>query len=67
MKILKQLFCKHENKTCLTNCYGDYIDIASGYKFPTIRSIWKCKDCGKIIKSQYLVKDCSVINWAIWE
>ena len=50
-KIIQKIFCKHENKRCLTNIYGDYINhVSSGRRI--YRSIWGCPDCGRILISE---------------
>ena len=67
MNVFKRLFCKHQNKTCLTNFHGDVIHWVS-YGNKIIRSAWTCKDCGKIIYSEYLEPSCNVINWNLtWD
>lgn len=55
--LFKRLFCKHKEKTCITNIHGDWINIYN------CRSIWKCKKCKKLIKSNELVKDCKFVNF----
>ena len=50
--MLKQLFCKHHNVEFLGNIYGDLIDCVSTFK-KINRSAWRCKDCGKLIFSEY--------------
>ncbi len=65
MNIIKRLRCKHTNKECMSNFYGDYINIVS-YHNKIIRSVWRCKNCGKIIYSEYLDKDCNVVNWNLF-
>lgn len=47
MKTLKKIFCKHENLEFIRNIYGDEINRVSLKHI--YRSIWKCKDCGKIV------------------
>ena len=60
LKILKRFKCNHEFVT-VSNFYGDYIDhISSG--FPIYRSRQKCTKCGKERLSEYLDKNCKVIN-----
>ena len=46
-RFLKQIVCKHENLEFIRNIYGDEINRVSLKHI--YRSIWKCKDCGKII------------------
>ena len=46
-RLLKQIVCKHENLEFIRNIYGDEINKVN-LKY-IYRSIWKCKDCGKII------------------
>lgn len=41
---LRKLFCSHPNQDFLRNIYGDEIFHAGGK-----RSIWKCRDCDKLI------------------
>ena len=65
MKLLKQLRCKHQNQECMTNFYGDFIDVVSTHK-KIIRSAWRCKDCGKVIYKEILGEDCKVINWDLY-
>lgn len=59
MNFLKRLRCKHVNKKCLTNIYGDIINDFN------CRSIYVCKDCGKYIPSNKLDKNCKIINFYI--
>ena len=56
IKIIKRILCKHENQSTITNFYGDAIN-AFG-----CRSWRRCNDCGKIIKSEYLDKECDRVN-----
>jgi len=44
---IKRLFCKHDYEF-LENIYGDEIN------YLNCRSLWKCKKCGKIKKSNKL-------------
>lgn len=55
-KVIKQIFCNHSKKHWIRNVYGDEINMLSTYK-STCRSIWKCENCGKIIKGGYLKID----------
>ena len=65
MKLFKTLRCKHKNLSCLTNFYGDCINKMSlGSKI--YRSAWICKDCEKVIYSEYLCDGCKTVNWD-WE
>ena len=57
IQIIKQLFCKHSDKECITNLYGDYIH------YYNCRSIHRCKHCGKEIKGKQLNKGCKIINF----
>jgi len=50
IKFLKRMFCKHRNQDFIRNIYGDEI-IASGWN----RSLWHCKDGGKIIENPRLM------------
>lgn len=61
-KLLRRLKCKHENTECITNFYGDPILYFSTWR-KIIRSYRRCKDCGKIIPSEYLDKECNIINF----
>ena len=56
---MKQLFCRHKNKICITNIYGDCINIFG------CRSIWKCVKCNKRFRSDKLNEDCKIINFTI--
>jgi len=51
--LIKKLFCKHSNIVWIRNIYGDEINLISS-SFKTFRSIWKCKDCNKIILKEKL-------------
>ena len=62
-KFIQRIFCKHENKRCLTNVAGDYIFYVSTNSRHVYRSIWGCPDCGKIIMSEYLDDNCEFVNW----
>lgn len=46
--LLRKLFCKHENKKFIRNIYGDEINHQNA------RSLHRCQDCGKIIRSGHL-------------
>ena len=60
LTIIKRLKCNHEFIT-VSNFYGDYINyISSG--FPIYRSRQKCIKYGKERLSEYLDKNCKVIN-----
>ena len=61
---IKQLLCKHSYET-LTNFYGDYILEMSIFSSKIIRSLRKCKKCGKVYKSEFLDKNCPIINFDI--
>ena len=61
---IKQLFCIHDYET-VTNFYGDAIDDMSVLSKKTIRSLQRCKKCGKFHKSEFLDKNCKVINFDI--
>lgn len=60
-KIIKRLRCKHTNQECMSNFYGDFINIISVKK--VYRSAWVCKDCGKVIYSEYLEPSCKITNF----
>ena len=51
----------HEYET-ITNLHGDYINFYSDSK-KIVKSVRKCKHCGKILFSEYLDKDCSLVNF----
>lgn len=53
IKFIKRLRCKHDSLEFIRNIYGDEINMLSGTK-NTVRSIWKCKKCGKVIYKGYL-------------
>lgn len=61
---IKQLFCIHDYET-VTNFYGDAIDDMSVLSKKIIRSLQRCKKCGKFHKSEFLDKNCKVINFDI--
>lgn len=45
---IKRLWCKHRNQKFWRNIYGDEINRLN------CRSIWECRDCEKIIRSNSL-------------
>lgn len=54
MKIIKRILCKHENLDFVRNIYGDEINwISTKHLY---RSIWVCRECGKIIYKGELYK-----------
>ena len=55
MRLIKRLFCKHKNTYTITNFYGDIINQFG------CRSLKRCRDCNKIIKSG-LDKDYNRVN-----
>ena len=57
IKFFKRLFCKHEEKFCVTTIHGDVINHLN------CRSIWECKNCGKQFNSNKLVPDCKYVNF----
>ncbi len=57
IKFIKRLFCKHEEKFCVTNIHGDMINHLN------CRSIWECKKCGKRFKNNKLDIDCKYVNF----
>lgn len=59
--LLKRLFCKHEEKFCVTNIHGDMIN------YLNCRSIWECKNCGKRFKKDELCEDCNYVNFRLKE
>lgn len=54
IKLVKD--CQHKNIRTITNIYGDAINAYDA------RSIRICDDCGKIIYSDYIDKECHKIN-----
>lgn len=59
-RLIKQLKCNHKFIT-ISNFYGDYINhISTG--FPIYRSRQRCVYCGKEKLSEYLDKECNIIN-----
>lgn len=63
MGIIKRFKCKHLNKECLSNFYGDFINVISTNPKKIYRSAWVCKDCGKVIYSEYLEPSCTITNY----
>ena len=61
---IKQLFCIHNYET-ITNFYGDAINDMSAFSKKIIRSLQRCKKCGKLHKSEYLDRNCKVVNFDI--
>ena len=61
MNLIKRLTCKHTNQTCISNIHGDWIN------FCNCRSVWVCKDCGKVFHKWDLYKDCKVVNFNAFE
>lgn len=59
IKFIKRLRCKHENLTTISNFYGDAINYFG------CRSMKQCDDCGKIIKSDCIDKDCKKCNFQV--
>ena len=57
VKFFKRLFCKHEEKFCVTNIHGDMINHLN------CRSVWECKKCSKRFKSNKLDTDCKYVNF----
>lgn len=53
---IKQLFCKHECVLWVRNVYGDEINRLSANR-KTVRSIWRCKKCGKSIMAGELYRE----------
>ena len=50
--------CKHENLLFIKNLFGDNINRYSTNK-TIARSLWRCKDCGKLIPSSELnLEEC---------
>lgn len=62
---LKQLFCKHEYVT-ISNFYGDAINDMSAFSNKIIRSVQRCQKCGKLHKSEYLDKNCHIVNFDLY-
>ena len=57
MKFFTRLFCKHKEKFCVTNIYGDWINSLN------CRSVWECKKCGKRFRMSQLCSDCEYVNF----
>ena len=47
--MLRKILCKHNDVEFIRNIYGDEINQLSGKNI--VRSIWRCKNCGRIIYS----------------
>lgn len=45
--MLRKILCKHNDIEFVRNIYGDEINQVSGKNI--VRSIWRCKHCGRII------------------
>lgn len=56
LNFFKRMTCKHENQITITNIGGDMINMIDA------RSVRECKDCGKLIFSPYLDKECNKVN-----
>lgn len=57
MGILKKIFCRHKEKVCVTNIYGDLINDYNA------RSIWECTRCKRLFRSYSLEPSCDIINF----
>jgi|GEM_PF-3511526 len=64
-RFLKRLSCKHEDEVCLTNLHGDMIDMFNTSPQKIYRSVWQCQDCGRVRRSEYLNKNCNIVNFWI--
>lgn len=64
MKFIKRLLCKNHEYETVTNIGGDMINQLSTFKH-TVRSIKRCKHCGKTIRSTELDPDCDVVNFTM--
>jgi ribosomal protein L37AE/L43A len=53
---MRYLRCKHGCVEFVENVYGDNINHYSSIK-RTCRSLWYCKQCGKILRNEYLIND----------
>lgn len=62
LRLIKRMRCKHQDLKCITNFYGDMINVISTHK-KIYRSAWVCKDCGRIICKERLEPSCKVINY----
>lgn len=62
-KMLRKISCKHNDIEFIRNIYGDEINQLSGKN--TVRSIWRCKNCGRIIYKgkPYMENDGLKIGW----
>jgi ABC-type ATPase with predicted acetyltransferase domain len=50
--------CKHKNRLFIKNLFGDNINKYSNNNH-IVRSLWRCKDCGKLIRSSELnLEEC---------
>lgn len=58
-----RFWCKHDEVKCISNIHGDLINLLSDDR--TVRSVWKCKKCGKMIYLPYLNPDCNVVNFEV--
>ena len=49
-RIFKRINCSHTSIVFIKNLFGDNINRWS-YGNKTVRSLWRCRRCGKIIRS----------------
>ena len=56
---LRQVFCKHKKKVCVSNIHRDLINDIYCY------SVWKCERCGKIFLKDELEPTCNVVNFKL--
>jgi hypothetical protein len=54
--LVKYIKYKHECVEFIENVYGDRINFLSTSKHIT-RSLWRCKQCGRLLRNEYLVKN----------
>ena len=57
--MLKRLFCRHKNKTCVTNIHGDLRNDMD------CCSVWECQRCGKIFLKDELEPSCYIVNFKL--
>lgn len=54
MKLLKRLFCRHNDCVFVRNIYGDEINHVSLSR--VYRSWWRCRRCSALVPRQELVE-----------
>lgn len=60
---IKQLICRHKYET-ITNLYSQITKMNNGKT--TVRSVQKCKYCGKRRYLPYYDKKCKIIDYEIY-